>query len=383
MKNVLLFSLFLSFSTFSFSQNPEFSYGPWRFWMEFDIHSESKRELKERQVLKENNVRSREQIRYKKGIPYKTIECFDEEGRVLSITRNAVKVQESHTTFAYGENGKLSQYVVTNNKGEKRVTNYRYNKEGKVLSQITNDQRKGYSASTMGYNDQGKIAFRRIYLKDEENAAKELVYSYYENGELRTTDYFVKGKLKYSWKYDCKPEGELINVKRRDETMLCLSEDIDEEGNRIVWERKFDEKGRLTKVRSVYFSDSLLLTRKRYNGDDQLVYEVNTIYNKERTIAIGTEVYVYPKKGKPYLASKTNYLTDRGVQTVSYDKKGHFTRTSGFLSNEDGIPLKSQKIDGRWSHTYLYHYGENGLKKSEVRIYKNRTHVKEYVYDYF
>ena len=52
-------------------------------------------------------------------------------------------------------------------------------------------------------------------------------YSFYDDGSRKETNYYKKGKLKYTWNYDCKSEGEIVqehNVQYiESHQLVCVS----------------------------------------------------------------------------------------------------------------------------------------------------------------
>lgn len=382
MKKIILLFALIAASNINFAQNYDLEHIPWRFWNEFNLHSESKQRKSERELLKQNQVKSREKISYDKGVPFSTMEYFDEEGRVVRIERHWKKGGKSVSTLTYTAFGELKEVKGSDSKNRSWKTVYTYDEENRLVTTLSLSVKNVYKKTEVAYNEHGKLSYRKIYEKDTVNPKRELVYAYYDNGDKKETNYYEKGKLKHTWKFECKPEGELINVKEKDATKFCLLEDLDENGNRVVWERKFDEKGRLTKVRTVYSPDSLIIMKQRYVGTDRLVYERVNTFDEANNYA-GSTVTTYDKKGEAFLSSKSTYSKEKGSRTVYYDKKGEISYTSFYLMNENGKPLKIQGIGKGWNNTKLYHYNDQDLLSSEIRIYKGRTYINEYNYEFY
>ncbi|MBK6952631.1 MAG: hypothetical protein IPH24_11440 [Crocinitomicaceae bacterium] len=172
----------------------------------------------------------------------------------------------------YDQFGNILTYNHFNKKGENTVTytytydskqrpvfyKYRYGKK-QSWSSVEYDA-SGLLKRSRGYNakgdfigreefkrEDGKMLAVTIWEKDSLSPYKRLDYEYYEDGSLQTIRYFFKSKLKYTWSYDCKPEGELLGVKQKDSTTICIKEEYDSKGNRVVWKQEFNRKGDLVK----------------------------------------------------------------------------------------------------------------------------------------
>lgn len=382
MKSIVFLIVALAVSHFSFAQNYSQEVVPWKFWRDFDIVIESRQGNKEQDLLKKNSVKSREKIRYYKGKPFSTIEYFNEEGKVVQTERTSKNGNKSTSSLTYTESGKLDQVEGRNYKDRTWKTTYLYDSKDRLIATESINTKQVYSKSEVGYNELDKISYRRLFDKKTDTPKKELSYTYHENGDKKETNYYEKGKLKHTWKFECKPEGELINVKEKDATKFCLIQDIDENGNGVIWERKFDEKGRLTKEKTVYTPDTLILLRQRFIGTDKLVYEkVNTFDDENQYV--GSISKTFDKKLGLRLYSKTTFSKKKGTKTEHYNKKGELKYTKLYLSGSNGKPIKTQRIGKTWNATSLYHYNENDLISSEIRIYNRRTYVDEYSYEFF
>lgn len=168
-------------------------------------------------------------------------------------------------------------------------------------------------------------------------------------------------------------------MKNKAASTICIKEELDKNGNRVVWERTFNDKGKLTKVQKVFRIDSTIISKKVFNSDDRLTSETTYKYfdgHKQTEI----EGVIYPKNGKSF----TNYKKINkfnGSFTKYYNEKGEVDRTSEYLVNFDGQVVKSED-SGKWGNTFLYYY-KNGLKISEVMIFRKSTTVNEFVYSFY
>ena len=339
----------------------------------------SKHEIKS---LKNAFVKSRKKTHYFNGKQSITTEFFDREGRIIRSEKTSDKKTIFTIDYVYNANGRLTETVQINAKGQQKKTTYRYNKNDQLLERSTINFKNQYFGSKTEYNAEGKVISRKIFEKKRENPKRELRYTYYENGDKKTTTYLVSEKIKHIWNFDCKPEGELINVKNKDQSTICILEEYEPNGNRVLWERKFNSKGELTKYKTVYSPDSLTLLKERYNSTNRMVFQEQFTYNEAAGL-IRSESKYFPKKGEPYVATIKHYYGKKGSKTIYYDKKGKITRTYEYQASETGKPLKIQRGGmGKSNYTILYSY-INELKQTQVNIHKNRTIVDEFEYFYY
>ncbi|WP_066757397.1 hypothetical protein [Crocinitomix algicola] len=382
MKSNLLL-IILVFSVASVFAQPDV-YSITKMFSFYDVTNDYDTEqlLKEKDKLKENQVEKRVKIRYHKAKPIRTIEYFDKDGKVTKREFINLKKETSESVYEYDQEDRLKTVVYINSKGKEGRINYQYNAEGKLTEKSRVNIKGEYFGTTYQYNTEGKLTEHCIYQKTKEVPIKKLVYTYYPNGDKKTTVYYKKGKLKYSWKYDCKPEGELVGVKNKDQVTICVSEEFDELGNRVVWDRRFDEDGKLKKIKTVYNADSLVLNRQIYteNGT-KIVYDEVFSYDEEGVL-LGAETTSYDKKGNAYLSGRKVNTEEDGYVQERFDSKGKLTSYYSYKVNNEGLVQKMQRHSGRYRYTYLYNY-DDGLKTSEVRIYRNSTYVDEIFYSFY
>lgn len=313
------------------------------------IDFETEELLREKSFLKENGVKTRQKMSYSRGKNYQTNQTFDREGRI-SHTSRKVKKGENTKEYIYDNGGNISNVTYRSYKGRKSSAQFEYDGNNNVLSRETINYKGNYFAAKYTFNAKGKIVAQLIFEKDKISPLYSLEHTYYENGSKKTETYKKKGKVVYVWNYDCKPEGELINVKNKDNSTICIKEEVGTDGNRVIWKRDFDDKGKLVKTKTTYDRDSVLIERKTFTQSDRILSHMT---NK--------------KEG--------------GMKTLYYDKKSRETSSYETFVNED-TQLKKIVRKGKWGYTYLYSY-DNKLKSSDIRIYKQNTYVEEYTYSFY
>lgn len=107
-------------------------------------------------------------------------------------------------------------------------------------------------AKTIFKYDSAKIFECFSYKNSKPGFHRKWIYSYYpDKSRKSSTLYNAKGKIIHTWNYECKPEGELQS-KHKDTTDVCKKVKTDSSGNKIITERKFDEKGKVIRVVYAY-----------------------------------------------------------------------------------------------------------------------------------
>lgn len=374
MKQLLLFIALTSVHLFSYSQrNIRLETGG---AFKTFYNEQFAPELYKDEIVAEHKIREIATTTYSKKSSHTSNLTFDEDGRLVQ-TETKGKKYYSTGTFVYNENGDLAktehqtskgtssvQYsydsegrkvktVFNNFKGEETIYTRKYTSRGSVAEEMRYYSKKKFVGHTYQYDASGNLTFHKVYNeKNQTEPLHVLEYAYWEDGSKKTTTYRKKGKVKYVWNFDCKPEGELLGVKKKDESMICILEELDVDGNRVVWKREFDEKGNLIKTKTVYGSDSLALSRMIYDSDDRLIYEYQTAEN-----------------GNKY--------------RVSYDKKGNVSRRTDWEYNSDQKLTKVMRSDKKGTSQLMLYSYEGDLETTEVRVYKRSTYIKETDYTFY
>lgn len=226
MKRLFLMLTIIAASTNSFAQypNPYAQYAnvenvPWRFWRDFNIYPKTSMPTDGQELIKANHVKKRGKTAYYKGIPSTTVKHFDTNGKIIRIEYSK-KEYKSTAMLKYTDFGKIKEVEKKNSKGQISKTTYEYDSKNRLIKSESADFKKDYSKSEVAYNEFDKLSYRKHFDKNTDTPDKELRYSYHENGDKKETNYYVKGKLKDTWLFECKPEGELINVKEKDATKI-------------------------------------------------------------------------------------------------------------------------------------------------------------------
>jgi hypothetical protein len=331
-------------------------------------------------------------------------EKFDSKGRILfsqtegkKITSKAVEYNEKDYPILFKENknGKVSyESQVTFDNQNRMIEKSATGKNGKFISR-----------TVMTYGDGDCPITTDNYFKKKDNYSSRWVNTYYSACDKKSTVlYNKKGKIKKTWTYDCKQEGELLTPKK-DVTQICK---WDEENDKyfIKVTQDFDEKGKIRKkVQKYYKADTSIAETAFYNGSGIITYRFTVSYdtiNNTRTsmaenfkkgISSSISTYTYKdkilifreitSKGKLKNKEINTYLGPNKVKQEIYNKKGLISQTINTFENNNLIT--SQKIiKGKPHHTTKMKYNEKDLiVQTEIFNKKGKLESSatfEYVY---
>lgn len=282
-------------------------------------------------------------------------ETFDDNGMLIK----SVKINDGEEQIAYSnvfdENKKL-----VNSKKYKKSGEVHYeaqierNTDGKYreVRQLKNGKLK--NKQTFNFNSGGCLESSKYY-KSNDKLKNIWQYEYYTDCDKKRTILLNgNGKVKQQWTYDCKKEGEQL-TKKNDVTQICKWEESDDEHIIKIYQ-SFDEKGKVYKTVSKYrSSDTAIVSTKKYNGDDELVYE-NT-YQFDRTKPL---TYTYYRNGKEKWGYKYTYDQDKQTSYTSY-KNGEQRSKSVYEYQPNGLLLATKyfRKDGELYSTTSYKYNSN------------------------
>jgi hypothetical protein len=271
---------------------------------------------------------------------------FDSLARPIQNKRSYAKHSYSKQYF-YDEkhSNKFSKiFEYDKHQKELKVKSYKYDDNGRDVYYESYRKGKLMNKVLTSYNDDGRVTERTIYYKQKTTPATKYTYNYYEDGSQKETRFYKKGKLKYTWHYDCEPKGTLEKAAK-DTTTVCIKKEVDSLGRKITWRQETDPKNKVITTRSIYLNEKEVNPQevlKTYLNGDTLVYWFRS----------GNEfVYKQYYKGKISWAQHTTYNDAKLVTlTVSENyKKGKLkgNHTSKNFYNNKGLIEKRQYINQR------------------------------------
>jgi hypothetical protein len=323
--------------------------------VEFEMHySEDyylQKNRSEKESIQKNKVESRTIVHFSGDKQTKSVETYDHNGNIL--TYDHFNIKGDHTiSYTYTYDPKQRPVFYTYRYGKKQSwSRVEYDASGSLKRSRGYNSKGDFFGREEFKREDGKMLAITIWEKDSLSPYKRLDYEYYEDGSLKTIRYFFKSKLKYTWSYDCKPEGELLGVKQKDSTTICIKEEYDSKGNRVVWKQEFNRKGDLVKTKRVYEQDSILVLIESFDAEERL-------------------------------RSQTTFFKDGGELYLTFDKKGEVQYSSESIYNLNKQLAKKSTSFGRYFSNTWYSY-EGDLIKSSTVMNKQHTSFSEYTYSYF
>jgi hypothetical protein len=244
----------------------------------------------------------------------------------LHIYTNRGGSKVPNKIIQYNQDGKVEREVFFNKKGkELRTTSILYTEYGKHKSWEVHEKGKFHSrleydydqnqnliradqfegqpdkvnkTSTYQYNDKNKlIVSSHVNAKGVEYFRSE--NEYYEQGSIKSSAYYRKGKLHKKRNYDCTD----VAPTSKKEVIVCTNENRQDDGTFFVEDIE-RHKGRVLIVKSIYNNDYKLLRKTRYDHNKRIWSDVVVQYNingaMERITYAG-------KNGKPQTEENFSY----------------------------------------------------------------------------
>lgn len=271
---------------------------------------------------------------------------FNDFGRITMA-----KTSCSEKTLSYVNDTLISETVHV---WRKKITRQKHEYENAhlvKLERFVNDQLKG--RYTLAYNSDGEIAQNKLETGRKLKKHYILRHTFNKDNQRTETVYVRNGKVTRRWKYDCKPEGELVDLDKKEElSSQCKYNEEFADGSYAVHRRTI-EKGEQYLHISTFTKDSVFVSHEQYLNDTILV--------------------------------RRSIVDENRVQFEQF-KKGKFTH--GFIREKDdqGRILKHTSYNGakrKESYSREYVYNEKGLV-IETRFFRNgkETSLKRISYTY-
>lgn len=289
--------------------------------------------------IKHEIPRGTKEVKYKVSIGKKTPKLsarqYNEQGKITKIYPiNDTKNKRESKEITYDENQHVS--MVTISKKGKITHTYKYETaaNNKPLSQEKIKDNKTVYKNVWSYNTDGNVTEVTSYGKNGEIKNKSVTEYYDKYQKSKTTLYNKKGKVKKTWTYACKEEGE-IQANKKNETRVCIRKDISGDVLTNVYQN-FDEKGQIVKnVYKYHLPDTSLMEYSCYNRKDELTHKILYAGSFDKMLSNT----VYYKKGKIWSERQYEYKNGLLVSdTYSYKgklkgKQVHVYNEQGFVTN--------------------------------------------------
>jgi len=267
---------------------------------------------------------------------------FNSKGKML--TRQTDKAR---TTYEYW-NDTLIKRMETVQKNEVKIMERTYNELNKLtfLQQTING--KLTHQERYDYNAEGFIIKSQI-IDLKKKKTYEMHYEYVERNKLKYQEFLVNGKVKKTWTYECKQEGERSDTKKSALESVCRYEEQSNDGSYILFFRQIKE-GRDVLVKNYFTKDSTLYLSETLENDSLLIHK-STIDKNE------THHVNYTKRQKISYETIQKFNDQKQTLENAYLPKGKLRSKTTLNYNENGtISLYSNSNRKRVYSTTNYTY---------------------------
>ncbi|MBT4967574.1 MAG: hypothetical protein HOM80_01045, partial [Bacteroidetes bacterium] len=177
-----------------------------------------------------------------------------------------------------------------------------------------------------------------------------------EGNREKAQSFNSRGKLKYTWSYECSQEGER-STKHKDTTKYCIVNSQDSNGYLMRVFQAVNDKNKMTKYVSIFNQDTILIESRSYDKNDVLLHKAN--YQPDQPLYISYYSY---KKGRL-----------RSARLNSYDENGNRTDYKYYTYKGEKKKLATQ---------YKYIFDDNNLY-TEIQVYRDEKIVFKKKIEYF
>ncbi len=279
---------------------------------------------------------------------------YSPENLVLSKAMLNGKGKElRRVTFSYNKDSLQTEAVLYKRGKETQKNTYAYNKFKQYTEQAF--YRKGeIKKKIISYYDSTRIKESEFYKNGNADYSFKWVYTYYSDKSRKTSTIFkCNGKVKYTWNYDCKPEGELMS-KHKDSTLICQNKEYDKDSNITYTYRQFNEKGKPEKVVSTWSKNRKIMQYATYRENDI-----------------------------PVSFFKYNMVTSEYEQQIYYNKKGKETfKIINTFDNDNNLTEVDDYNKGSLNAKTVRQFNSSKLVTSETNYKKNNKVINASKYDY-
>jgi len=315
MKRQIIFLAAVFISFFSTAQKNEYAYIKNSWWYtDMSYYSQ-----KERDKIADAKISEYKMTRKTKKTEYVLSKMdYDKKGNCTSLIyykKNGKPINQY--LYEYSSDNKIiNEKVLKMQKKEIKKSTFTYDVIGNCLEKTFSKKGK-IKGKTVSKFDSTRVLESYYYKNGSNDYKRKWLYSYYpDKSKKSSVIYNAKGKVLYTWNYECKPEGELKS-KHKDTTEVCKLEETDVNGNKTITVRKFNEKGKAYKEVRTFNKEDKLILYCRY-ADTGLPTNKCT-YN---AVTGNMEELIYYHKGKETFKSVNTYDGKNNITNTKYFHKG-------------------------------------------------------------
>lgn len=370
----IIFSLFIALSASSQSYWSVLYYfkngqktGP-SSWFN-DDYSESIEGLQTAKDRKELGVKQVNLTRTYKGKESTTSIEYNAQGRLIHSKNDNFE----RTSTYLNDSLEINREIVDH--GKTSVLKRTYNEQGKMLLEENWEEGKLKTKIENTYNG-NQISNAKLFYKGDHY---EMKYEFNEDQTLTRSDFYKNNKLKQSWNYSCRPEGEaLVASKNEMISSKCEFRDESADGSYAIYTRTI-RNGNIQLIKETFSKDSVRLLQEIFHDDTILVSKVE--YNQNETIH-----YSY-RKGKLYSIKKDIYFPDVFTSEEHFYVKNKLRSLNVTQRDSQKNILKIERFEGskkKLNNSRIFAYDQNGNKVLEQLTTKENGKIRyKRTSDYF
>jgi hypothetical protein len=261
----------------------------------------------------------------------RSVQKFDSKGNLAEYTvfnrRGIIKLEY---LYLYDDKNQLIQLTQLKRNGKLELAiRYAYNDQGDNTEMTWYWRNSHYSHKIATFNANHQ-PLEVIYRYDnDKKLGSRYVYSYYEDGSKKqTVQYDDKGKVKYTWNFDCNPVGKLTSSHLKDTSKTCIRYELDKNGKKMKVVEEFKKLGLVVRIIKKYDSENNWVEEIRYDKKGREGYHMNADYNDKNQCVM----YSYTEQGLGH-----NYILKF---IYSYDDKGNVAEELGYKIRKGKETLK-------------------------------------------
>lgn len=219
--------------------------------------------------------------------------------RYKTETYNKKGVLKNTSGTTYFNDSLMDSWYYTKKEDTIRLTKYSYN-NNLQLEKRSFTYKKKTAITYFTYNSKNKVATStEIGSNGKEGYKYE--YDYFENGSRKETKYYRKGKLKYTWNYECSETGEL---EAKNKAKVCSKLTHNTDGTFTEIDETTERNNKVYRNITVYNADTLILSNERLNPKGKQINKYVYLRDKKSDNVYETNYY---RGGKLKLVFKNTY----------------------------------------------------------------------------
>ena len=348
--NQVVFSQYYGGALFHF-KNPNFQpRSSWKYWdQDYQDEGAGLLTAKKRKNLGIKEI-SYQRIGKKGKVSSQKI-VYNSQGRLL--TTKTPKFERKSTYL--NDTIEIGRFTVYKGKSEEFKKNY---ENGKVILDERFEKGKLVSKTENTFVNNYLVNAKLLH----KGKNHEMKYTFNEENKLTKTEYYKKGKLKQTWNYECKPEGQILaSVKHEMISSKCEYREESADGSYATFTRTIIE-GEPRLHKETFSKDSVKIKEEKFIKDSILTYfwsNVNDVETKE-----------YYKKGRLKNSEINTYNKDLRLSEKKFLKKGKLKSTKKEFFNDSKKCIRKVKIKNdkeKKIETFEYDIAGNLIKEEEFR----------------